>query len=339
MLTFGETGCGTSRCLNCVDYFGVTESVGMIVNVAVATYGTSIGGVTAVYTVGSGYFCAVVVTKCCYSFLCNESFITYGTVLTFGKTGCGTGRSYCLVDNLGVSKSCYSFLSNESFATYGTVLTFSKTGCKTGRSYCLVDSFGVTESCYGFLSNESFVTYGTVLTFSKTGCGTGRSYCLVNTLGVTKCVNGFLCNENLVTYGAVLTLGKTCCSTSGCYRLVDRFGMTKCVNNFLRNENLVTYGTMLTYGKTGCSTSGCYRLVDNLSMTKSVAFIYTVIITTHGTGVGGITTVYTIRSGRRRLIAMSKCSYYLGVGMGCIILTSIHLHTVIITGRSENLSA
>ena len=137
----------------------------------------------------------------------------------------------------------------------------------------------------------------------------------------------------------MLTCGKTGCGTSGCYCLVDHLGVTKCINSFLCNENLVTYRTMLTDGKTGCGTGRSYRLVDNLSMTKSVAFIYTVIITTHGTGVGGITTVYTIRSGRRRLIAMSESCYHLGVGMGRVILTSVLLHAVIITGRSENHSA
>ena len=61
-------------------------------------------------------------------------------MLTFGKTCFGTGRSYCCIDNFGVTESCNYFLYNENFVAEGTVLTFGKTGFGTGGGNRFIDN-------------------------------------------------------------------------------------------------------------------------------------------------------------------------------------------------------
>ena len=116
------------------------------------------------------------VTKSVNCFLSNENFVTYGAVLTFGKTGFFASGSLCFVNYFGVTESFC-----ESFAAYGTDLSGS-TGC------CI--TCGMTESVNCFLSNDNLVTYGAVLTFGKTGFGAVGSFCCVNYFGVTESVNG-----------------------------------------------------------------------------------------------------------------------------------------------------
>ena len=209
-------------------------------------------------------------TECVNYFLLNEYFVTYGAVLTFGKTGCGTGRRYCLIYYYGVTECVNYFLLNENLVTYGAVLTLGKTGCGTGRRYCLVNYLGVTECVNASVyvrvtATVTSVSGVTFLSASRSGyngliivtecCfklsatyGTGLSIGTVSILAkrVAEFVNYFLCNENYVTYGAVLTLSKTGLGTGGCYRLVNYLGVAEC-----GIENNATYGTGL------CSSTGC----------------------------------------------------------------------------------
>ena len=126
MLTFSKTGCGTSRSYCLVDYLSVTECVngygisgklclanGTVNYVIVATVSLTSRINVVLYNDAT---CGV--TECVNYILCNEYFVTYGTVLTFSKTGCSTGRCLSCVDYFGVTESCYGFLSNESLATY-----------------------------------------------------------------------------------------------------------------------------------------------------------------------------------------------------------------------------
>ena len=176
-----------------------------------ATYGTGL-------SIGAVSILAKRVAEFVNYFLCFENHVTYGAVLTFSKTGCGTGRCYRLVNYLGVTELCYKLST-----TYGTSLSGS-TGC--------LCACGVTECCNYVLLNENLVTYGAVLAFGKTGCGTGRCYCLVNHLGVTEC--GI---ENNATYGTGLSHGTGCVCTCS---------VTEC-----RYKLSTTYGTGLR-GSTGC---------------------------------------------------------------------------------------
>ena len=52
------------------------------------------------------------------SSLCYKNFTTYGAVLSFGKTGSSTSRSYCFVDNFGVTECGNSFLLYKNFIAY-----------------------------------------------------------------------------------------------------------------------------------------------------------------------------------------------------------------------------
>ena len=105
MLTCGKTGLGTSGSLSCVSYLGMTERVGMTINVAMTAYCTSVSGVTAIFTIGSSYYRLVGVTKRVYGLLRNENLVTYGTMLTCGKTCLGTSRSLSCVSYLSVTES------------------------------------------------------------------------------------------------------------------------------------------------------------------------------------------------------------------------------------------
>ena len=187
MFTLGKTGCSTCRS-NCnVGYLGVTESIDrdcFAADFALANYTIKYIIVGAlIFTIGinvvfynsrsccmsknflefcaahstslcscTSCICACCVSKFRYYFLCNEDFVTYGTMLTCGKTCLCTCGSYCHIDYFGVTESVNCFLCNEDFVTYGTVLTFCETGCGTCGSYCLVNYLGVTESigviCY-----------------------------------------------------------------------------------------------------------------------------------------------------------------------------------------------
>ena len=98
----------------------MAKSCNLVAYVAIATYGTGVSGVTAIETIGSSYYCIVFVTKCVNSFLSYDNCVTYGAVLTFGKTGSGTSRSYCCVDNLGVAEG----------------VTLGLTAKSTGLCYC-----------------------------------------------------------------------------------------------------------------------------------------------------------------------------------------------------------
>ena len=194
MLTFGKTGCCTSRCNCCIDYFSMTKS--------------------------------------CNCFLCNKNLVTYRTMLTFGKTCCCASRSYCFVNYFGMSKLCNYRLSNGNLATYGAVLTFRKTGCRASRSNCYIGYFFMTKCINRYCFTANFCTtyctinyvivrtaiyaisinvifnnrqvcYMTKLRFklSTTHC-TSLCCCTgcICASSMSKCRNCLLCNENLITY-------------------------------------------------------------------------------------------------------------------------------------------
>ena len=164
----------------------------MIVNLDVATYGTCVGGITAVYTIGSGYFGAVGVTKSRYLII-SVSIVTCGA--SIGGVACsGTSRSsyYCTV----VVTGCCDLLSicvrsivltgighytllctgrSESFNTYVIVskrlsrvsnIAVTTCGTSVGGVACSLTGrsgyfgiVGVTKSCYLIIS-VSIVTCG-----------------------------------------------------------------------------------------------------------------------------------------------------------------------------------
>ena len=155
-------------------------------------------------------------TECCYGFLYNEDFATYGTVLTFSKTGFGTGRSYCIVDCIGMTECCYGFLYNEDFVTYGTVFTGGKTGFGTGRSYCRIIYLGMSGCRNRILSNDDLITNGTLDSIGPTilgtsGINTGNSLGSMTASIGAYSLSGKLCSTvGTVNYEIVATLLSTC---------------------------------------------------------------------------------------------------------------------------------
>ena len=74
--------------------------------------------ITAVVVTGCIASVVVCVIKCCNNFLWDQYFAANGTVLAFGKTGCGTGWGNCFVNNLGMIKCFNNLLCYEYFVTY-----------------------------------------------------------------------------------------------------------------------------------------------------------------------------------------------------------------------------
>ena len=266
--------------------------------------------------------------------LCNENFVTYGTVFTLGKTGLGTSRSYCLVDYIGVT-GCGDNSLIKNFTTIVTYVSGGKTGVGTGCGSTLYGSgvrmlagkicitsitnfvvvlICVTECVNYSLSNEKLATYGTGLTLGETRFGTCRRYCINDNLGMAGCGNSYIVSGKLNgTYGAInYAVIVTCVLTSRSNALFYNClacGVTERVNDFLCNESFITYGTMLTFSKTGCSTSRSYCLIDNLGVAESIGMIVNLDFATYGTCVGGITAVYTIGSGYFGAVGVTKSRY------------------------------
>ena len=103
-------------------------------------------------------FCGLGVSECIDCFLFNKNYLTYGAVRAFGKSCCGTCRSYCFVGHFGVAEGSDFCLRYKNFVTYAAVLTFGKSCFGTGGSYCLVGHFGVTGCFDGYLNHQNLAT-------------------------------------------------------------------------------------------------------------------------------------------------------------------------------------
>ena len=164
MLTFGKTCLGTSGSYCIVDYLSMTkrENRHCPTNNLCATYGTVYYHVkaTVVYTIGRNFIFfnryTYGMTKRINSLLCNEYFVTYGAVLTCGKTCLGTSGSYRIVDYLGMTKRIY-FIICVCVITYGaSISSIACLGTCGSSHYCFVI---VTERINFSLRYKNFVTY------------------------------------------------------------------------------------------------------------------------------------------------------------------------------------
>ena len=81
----------------------------------------------------------------CYYLLCGKHCVTYRTVATFGKSGCGAGCLYCRIGGRGMSQFSNNFLSYERFITNRTMLAFAQSSRHTGRINSGIDNLGVTK--------------------------------------------------------------------------------------------------------------------------------------------------------------------------------------------------
>ena len=83
-------------------------------------------------------------SKCRNSLLFNENFVTYGAMLTFSKSGCGTSRSNCFVGYFGMSGSSNSNgFAADLYTAYGTVNNLIvRTVSSTGGCSCIFNNGG-----------------------------------------------------------------------------------------------------------------------------------------------------------------------------------------------------
>jgi len=143
-------------------------------------------------TFGALAVSAKVVSDHFYYLLSYEGFATLGALLTFGKAGCSTSRSYCLENCFGVRNLFYYLLSYEGFATLGALLTFGKTGCGTSRCYrrnyflgMFVSGGGGFRSGYflfgsgifGSLRGSFFLSYENVTRSNREHHSNGKNQC------------------------------------------------------------------------------------------------------------------------------------------------------------------
>ena len=82
---------------------GVTESIGVICNVSIATNGASISCITAVFAIGLSYNCIVGVTLRRNNILCNKNLVTYGAMRACCET-CSCASRF----NRRISNDCMS---------------------------------------------------------------------------------------------------------------------------------------------------------------------------------------------------------------------------------------
>ena len=172
-LTCGRTKALASRS-NCGDFhFCVAVRICIIRNVAVATIKTSVSCIALSCASGGSYYCAIVVTKCCYGFLFYGDNSANSTLLTFGKTGSSTSRCNCHNS---------FFVMTKCFNNVGCIsITAARAGISgiTFCSTCGSHHFCIVVVIKGFnhgLSHDNLTTTRTLLTFGKTGFATSRCY-------------------------------------------------------------------------------------------------------------------------------------------------------------------
>ena len=210
MLTFGKTGCCTCGSYCFINYFSVTECINVRIYVAVTTTRTFVSSITLFNTSRSCYSFNILVSESCTKsnatyftvtclstvctfrqamavcrnyLLCNCYSTTNRTVLTFGKTGICTCRSYRVIDYFGMSGNRNYLLCNGYSTTNRTVLTFGKTGCCTCRSYCIINYLSMSRS-------SDLLCYA---------CTTRTEYLFQTNVGTSRCLNNFISTFGVVS--------------------------------------------------------------------------------------------------------------------------------------------
>ena len=80
-----------------------------------------------------------------YHLLCGKHCVTYGTVATLGKTGCGAGCFHSRIGCRGVSQFSNNFLSYKRFITNRAMLSFAQSSRHTGRINSGINNLGVSK--------------------------------------------------------------------------------------------------------------------------------------------------------------------------------------------------
>ena len=366
----GKTGFGTVGRYCCVNYYGVTKCCYFVCNVAVATYGTSISGVTSLGTSRCCYFCIIAVTKCCY-FVCNVAVATYRTSIS-GVTGLGTSRC-CYFCIIAVTKRCFFVIGIFISATRTGVSGVTLSGTSRCCYYCVV---AMTKCCFKLgTAYGTSARLGTVCFFTKimSGCcylvcyvavatyrtsisgvtliGTGRC-CYFCIIAVTKCCY-LVCNVAVATYRTSIS-GVTLIGTGRCCYFCIIVVTLSCYlvcNVAVATSTSVSGVTSLGTG--GCCnycvvavTKRCIKLSATYgtglsvstgcicagSVTLSRYLVCNVAVAT-STSVSGVTLIGTSRCCYFCIVAVTKCCYLVCNVAVATYRTSISGVTSLGTGR------
>ena len=115
--------------------------------------------------------------------LCYDNSVTYGALLTVGKTGLGTGCCLTGNSNLGVTLSRNCLGVGIATVSAGEGLNACTLAGRSGGNYAVI--VVVAGSRNNLLSLDNCIANGAVRACGKTGLGAGGSYSLVDNYGVS----------------------------------------------------------------------------------------------------------------------------------------------------------
>ena len=217
LLTVGKTVFGTGRCFAFESYLRVTESLGVVGNVRLATM-TGIGSITDVYTVGLGYYRLVAMSE-------GFGLVIYVAVTAVDTSVSGIATVYTV--GLGyyrlvaMSESRHFLLRFNNVTADRALLTLGKSAFGAGGRFCRQDFFAMVGA--------------QILIANVTGV-------ILISIGVTYCGYESLRFESLATHGAKLTVGKTAFRTCRSFTLYGLFVVSESLGG-IGNVVVSAYGT------------------------------------------------------------------------------------------------
>ena len=147
-----KTVFGTGRCESFCHYVVMSERLGFVGNVAVATSRARMCAKACALAGGGCYYCIIAVTERRYLRLLNENGIAGRTLFTYCKTSVGTGRLLSLKLNLGMTES-YSEICCVAVFTYGASISSTSTVCTGGSCY-----YSIIGMCIFAVRNGKIIT-------------------------------------------------------------------------------------------------------------------------------------------------------------------------------------
>ena len=318
----------------------VTECFGLVTNVGVSAV-AGIGSIAAVFAIGRGNLCAIIVTKR-FGLVANvdvSAVAGIGSVAAVYAIGCGNlcaivvSERFGLVTNVGVS----------AVAGIGSVAAVYTIGC---GNLCAI----IVAECFGLVTNvgvSAVAGVGSVATVFAIGCG---NLCAIV---VAECGNGLLRNEDITADCALLTLGQAAFGAGGRFSLdnllamlgakvltayvanvVDgvAIGVTKRGNYVLSNECIVAYGTNAAVGQAGLGAGRILAFYGLGAVTESCGLTVGVAMSASLAGMGSIAAVFAIGLGYFIVVVVSELCNLLGVGVRRIVLTGIGLYALVGAG-------
>ena len=164
------------------------------------------------------------------SSLCLDNCVTYGALLTVGKTGFGTGCCLAGYGNLGVTGSGKSLSVAVATVLAGEGLNARTLAGRSSSNYTVIIS--VAKSGNYYLSLDNCITNGAVRACGKTGFGTGGSYSRVSNYGVTGSGNSLGVGVATVLTGEGLNARTLAGRSSSNYTvIISVAGSGICINN------------------------------------------------------------------------------------------------------------